>query len=76
MLKGEKKRPRFKASGMEEKAGQEEKESELEQLREWGVDICAGQIERILNEGKERFHQEKAAILRVGLEVSDYPYGG
>src|ERR671918_2841627 len=27
-LKGEKKRPRFKASGMEEKAGQEEKESE------------------------------------------------
>jgi hypothetical protein len=44
----------------------------LEQLREWGVDICAGQIERILNEGKERFHQEKALILRVGLEVAEY----
>src|SRR2546430_6261813 len=28
VLKGEKKRPRFKASGMEEKAGQDEKESE------------------------------------------------
>src|SRR5918999_6363549 len=28
VLKGEKKRPRFKASGMEKKAGQEEKESE------------------------------------------------
>jgi hypothetical protein len=177
VLKGEKKRPRFKASGMEEKAGQDEKESEagakkragsekrsktelveiheerviapeaipagsrfkgyedyvvqgliirahntryrlerwqtpagetllgelpaavrgqhlspglqgyilyqyyqapvtrpllLEQLREWGVDISAGQIERILNEGKERFHQEKALILRVGLEVAEY----
>lgn len=44
----------------------------LEQLREWGVDISSGQIERILNEGKERFHEEKGAILRVGLEVSDY----
>jgi hypothetical protein len=44
----------------------------LEQLREWGVDISAGPIERILNEGKERFHQEKAAILRVGLEVAEY----
>jgi len=28
VLKGEKQRPRFKASGMEEKAGQDEKESE------------------------------------------------
>src|SRR2546429_5987242 len=28
VLKGEKRRPRFKASGMEEKAGQDEKESE------------------------------------------------
>jgi hypothetical protein len=28
VLKGEKKRPRFKASGMEEKAGKDEKESE------------------------------------------------
>jgi hypothetical protein len=44
----------------------------LEQLRDWGVDISSGQIERILNEGKERFHQEKAMILRVGLEVSEY----
>jgi hypothetical protein len=44
----------------------------LEQLREWGVGSSAGQIERILNEGKERFHQEKAMMLRVGLEVSEY----
>jgi hypothetical protein len=44
----------------------------LEQLREWGVDISAGQIERIVAEGKEGFHEEKAAILTAGLEVSDY----
>jgi hypothetical protein len=36
------------------------------------VDISAGPIERILNEGKERFHQEKAMILRMGLEVAEY----
>lgn len=44
----------------------------LEQLREWGVDISAGQIERLLTEGKEAFHEEKAAILEAGLAVSDY----
>jgi hypothetical protein len=44
----------------------------LEQLREWGVDISSGQIERILTEGKELFHEEKAAVFKVGLEVSDY----
>jgi hypothetical protein len=36
------------------------------------VDLSAGQIERLLNEGKERFHQERALILRVGLEVAEY----
>ena len=36
MLKGEKKRPRFKASGMEEKAGQDEKESEAGDKRRAG----------------------------------------
>lgn len=44
----------------------------LEELREWGVDISSGQIHRILTEGKERFHEEKDEILRVGLEVSRY----
>jgi hypothetical protein len=43
----------------------------LEQLREWGVDISAGQVERLLAEGKEAFHEEKAAILETGLAVSD-----
>ena len=41
-----------------------------EQLREWGVQISAGQLHHLITEGKERFHQEKDEILRVGLQVS------
>ena len=44
----------------------------LEQLREFGLDISAGQLSRILTEGKERFHEEKDEILRVGLEISHH----
>lgn len=44
----------------------------LEQLREWGVDLSSGKLSQILIENKERFHQEKNEILRVGLEVSRY----
>ena len=44
----------------------------LEQLLEWGIDISSGKISQILTENKERFHQEKDEILRVGLEVSSY----
>jgi Transposase IS66 family len=44
----------------------------LEQLHELGVDISAGQISNILIEGKKDFHEEKDAILSVGLEVSSY----
>jgi hypothetical protein len=44
----------------------------LEELRELGVDISAGQINRIVTEGKDGFHSEKDAILRVGLEVSGH----
>jgi hypothetical protein len=44
----------------------------LEQLQELKVDISAGQVNRIITEGKERFHAEKDEILQVGLEISDY----
>ena len=44
----------------------------LEQLREWDVDISAGQINRILNEGKDIFHTEKDDILHAGLQSSCY----
>ncbi len=44
----------------------------VEQLREWGVHISTGQLHRLLVEGKERFHEEKDAILAAGLRVSQH----
>jgi len=44
----------------------------LEQVLEFGVDISAGQINRIITEGKERFHAEKEDILKAGLEISGH----
>jgi len=44
----------------------------LEQLRDWGVDISAGQISAIITRGHEGFHAEKEELLRVGLQHSDY----
>jgi hypothetical protein len=44
----------------------------LEQLWELGVDISAGQVNRIITQGKECFHKEKDEILRVGLQASTH----
>jgi hypothetical protein len=44
----------------------------LEQLRELGVVISAGQLNRLLTEGQEAFHQEKAALKAVGLSAAAY----
>jgi hypothetical protein len=44
----------------------------LEQLGEFGIDISAGQLNNLLIEEKDRFHQEKDRILAAGLEVSAY----
>ena len=44
----------------------------LEQLREFGIDISAGQINNILTENKDGFHQEKAEILQAGLQTASY----
>jgi len=44
----------------------------LEQLWEYGIDISAGQLHRILTENKHPFHQEKGEVLAVGLKVSSY----
>ena len=44
----------------------------LEQLREWGIDISAGQISAIITEDKEDFHAEKETLLQVGLQDSDH----
>lgn len=44
----------------------------LKQLWAFGVQISAGHLNRLLTEGHEPFHAEKAEILRVGLAVSSY----
>ncbi len=43
-----------------------------EQLREWGVDISAGQVNAILHDDKTPFHDEKDALLAAGLALSAY----
>ena len=44
----------------------------LEQLREYGIDISAGQIESILSQGHDHLHAEKDALLQAGLGSSSY----
>jgi hypothetical protein len=44
----------------------------LEQLHEWGVDISAGQVNNILIENRETFHNEKDSLLPAGLQSSSY----
>jgi hypothetical protein len=42
----------------------------LELLRQLKIEISAGDLSRILTEGKDAFHQEKAELLPAALEVS------
>jgi Transposase IS66 family len=44
----------------------------LEQLREFGIDISSGQINHILTQNKDGFHQEKAEVLSAGLQTASY----
>src|SRR5712692_6397645 len=44
----------------------------LAQLWEYGIDISAGQLHRILTENKDHFHQEKGEVLTAGLTSSSY----
>jgi hypothetical protein len=44
----------------------------LEQLHDFGIDISAGQLSRLLTEGHDGFHQEKADVLTTGLAVAEY----
>jgi hypothetical protein len=43
-----------------------------EALRDLGIDISTGQIDRLLTEGHEQFHEEKDALLPAAREVSSY----
>ena len=44
----------------------------LEELREMGVEISSGQVDRILTAHNDDFHREKDEVLRAGLDVSTY----
>lgn len=43
-----------------------------EQLREWGIDISSGQVDALLQKDKDPFHEEKDALLSVGLRSAPY----
>ena len=43
-----------------------------EQLREWDIDISAGQIDALLQNNKAPFHEEKNRLLSAGLALSSY----
>jgi hypothetical protein len=43
-----------------------------EELRDLGIDVSTGQIDRLLTEGHQRFHEEKDALLPAAREVSSY----
>jgi hypothetical protein len=43
-----------------------------EQLREWGIDISTGQVNRLLNEEHQIFEQEQHQVLKAGLETAIY----
>src|SRR5271170_1818745 len=42
----------------------------LEQLHDFGIDISAGQLNHILTEDKDLFHQEKDEVRGAGLETA------
>jgi hypothetical protein len=44
----------------------------LEQLRQWGFSLSAGQLNRLLTEGRDAFHQEKEELLPAGLAEAAY----
>jgi hypothetical protein len=44
----------------------------LEQLRDWGVDISTGQLNRLLTEKHDDFHTEKDELLTSGLVSTGY----
>jgi hypothetical protein len=43
-----------------------------EQLREWGIEISTGQVNRLLNKEHQIFEQEQHQVLRAGLETATY----
>jgi len=44
----------------------------LEQLRDMGIEISSGQLNNIITQNLDEFHEEKDEILKAGLENSDF----
>jgi hypothetical protein len=44
----------------------------LQQLHDYGIDLSAGQLNRLLTEGNDTFHDEKAEVLAAGLQTAAY----
>ena len=44
----------------------------VEQLREFGIEISSGQVNRLLLEEKAAFHTEQQEVLSAGLETAEY----
>ena len=44
----------------------------LESLHDYGVDISAGELSRLLTEGLTAFHQEKEEVREAGLQTASY----
>lgn len=44
----------------------------VEQLREFGIEISVGQVNRLLIEEKAGFHTEQQEVLSAGLETAEY----
>lgn len=44
----------------------------LEQLREWGIQMSSGQLNRLLSTNKARFHNEKEGLLEVALTEASH----
>jgi len=44
----------------------------VEQLREFGIEISTGQVNRLLMEEKAAFHTEQQEVLRAGLATAEY----
>jgi len=44
----------------------------LQQMREWHVDLSSGQINRLITENKDRYHEEKQQLLAAGLAHASY----
>ncbi len=44
----------------------------LQQLREWHVDLSSGQLNRLITEQNDQYHEEKQSLLSAGLAYASY----